>query len=79
MVNNKPQLNPATVNAIDALVAKHPKCCGRDLMAAANRLAAGQPELIGFEVDSYLFGRHRPDCGMDCDEQCPVTGKPCRN
>ena len=31
------------------------------------------------EVDMYIFLKHRPDCGVDCDDECPVTGEPANN
>ena len=74
-------LSPATCNALDALAAKHPVCCGRDLLARAAKVARQtQPDLATPEqVDMYIFLKHRPECGMDCDDECPVTGQPANN
>jgi len=74
------KLNAAARNAIDAVVAKHPNRCGRDLLQAASKAAkAIQNDLVLDESSMYIFLVHRPDCGMDCDEQCPVTGQPCNS
>ena len=74
-------LSQATCDALDALAAKHPKCCGRDLLDQGATVADKlQPDLDDpMEVDMYIFLKHRPDCGVDCDDECPVTGEPANN
>ena len=74
-------LSQATCAALDALVAKHPVCCGRDLLGRAAKAARQtQPDLGDpSEVDMYIFLKHRPECGVDCDDECPVTGEPADN
>jgi hypothetical protein len=74
------KLSAAARTAIDAIVAKYPNRCGRDLLQAAAKAAeAVGDDLQHDESSMYIFLKHRPDCGVDCDEQCPVTGKPCYN
>jgi hypothetical protein len=74
------KLDAAARTAIDAIVAKYPNRCGRDLLEAAAKAAETiQDDLHHDEPSMYIFLKHRPDCGVDCDEQCPVTGKPCYN
>jgi len=78
--NQYSHLAQSTLTAIDTVVAKYPNRCARDILRAAHVAAtAAQPTTPLHEVDMYVFLKHRPDCGMDCDEQCPVTGKPCHN
>jgi len=78
--NQYSRLAPSTLAAIDAVAAKYPKRCGRDILPVAYKaVTAAQPAAPLHEVDMYVFLVRRPDCGMDCDEQCPVTGKPCHN
>ena len=50
-------LSQATRDALDALVAKHPKCCGRDLLDQGATVADKlQPDLDDpMEVDMYIF------------------------
>ena len=73
-------LTAATLTAIDTVVAKYPNRCARDILPVAYKAAtAAQHATPLHEVDMYVFLKHRPDCGMDCDDECPVTGKPCRN
>ena len=73
-------LSAATLTAVDAVVAKYPNRCARDLFTVAHKVGkAAQPGVPLHEIDMYLFLKHFPDCGMDCDECCPVTGQPCNN
>jgi len=71
------KLSAATLATIDTVVAKYPNTCARDILPVAYVVATAGAPL--HEVDMYIFLVHRPDCGMDCDEKCPVTGKPCNN
>jgi hypothetical protein len=74
------ELSAATLATIDTVVAKYPNTCARDILPVAYKVVtAAHPGAPLHEVDMYVFLVHRPDCGMDCDEQCPVTGKPCNN
>ena len=66
--------------AIAEVVSRYPNRCGRDVLRAAHLAAAKlQPNVPLGEVDMFVFLELRQECGMDCDEECPVTGKPCRN
>ena len=73
-------LVPSTLTTIDTVVAKYPTRCARDILPVDYKaVTAAQPAAPLHEVDMYVFLVLRPDCGMDCDEQCPTTGKPCHN
>ena len=75
-------LTPTTLAAIDNLVHRCPGYCGRDLLGVVQQIGEQyQPNLpdAGTQAEMYMFLAHRQECGVDCDEMCPVSRRPCRN
>ena len=66
--------------AIAEVVSRYPNRCGRDVLRAAHREAAKlQPNVPLGEVDMFVFLELWQECGVDCDDVCPVSGEPCHN
>ena len=65
-------MNQTTAAQAQAFIAANPGLCYRTLEA---KLLEAHPDLT-WQDARYIdaLAAARPDCGYDCDEQCPVTG-----
>ena len=65
-----------TANANNAqitanIISTNPRVCYRNLCGLVRNAIRDQ----GFDETEHLIAAARPDCGYDCDEVCPVSGK----
>lgn len=62
--------NMPTEAEVQAVIDGHPKSCFRTIMPKLDKMFGGSaPDWAWHRLEVV-----RPDCGMDCDEGCPVSG-----
>ena len=66
---------PPSEDDITRYIAANSKTCYRDLVAGMIPMLSSAPAALRkFAADAAIAAR--PSCGYDCDERCPVSGRP---